>query len=250
MTSGCLRDRRILVTGGTRGIGAAVSLQLAQQGATVIANYVRNQKAADKLLADHPEQAKRIALLRADVSRESGIQKIVDSPHCQTLDGIVHCAVTGVHKPLAELTLREWDWTFDVNLRSFFALVIALQHRFAPQASVIALSSEGSQRASGNYALVGATKGGLESLCRHLAFELRSKQVRVNTVSAGSIVTDAWNAFPDRKERLDELNALLGEDGRLSLQDVASAVAFLVGPESRGINATTLIVDRGERVFR
>ncbi|MEM1433792.1 MAG: SDR family oxidoreductase [Pseudomonadota bacterium] len=245
-----LSGKTVLVTGGTRGIGRAISEALAGQGATVVANYVRNQGAADRLLEDNPDLAERITPLKADLSRDSGIEKLTEATALRTLDGIVHCAVTGIHKPLPELSLRHWDWTFGVNLRAFFALIIALRQRLTLGASIVALTSEGAERAAPNYALVGASKGGLEALCRHLALELREQQVRVNVVSAGSVVTGAWDAFPDKEEKIAALDQLLGPDQRLEPAEVAATVLFLCSAAASGINAQTLVVDRGERVFR
>lgn len=245
-----LNGRTILVTGGTRGIGRAVTEQLARSGALVVANYVRNATAATALVEENTELAEHIRLVKADLSRDAGMSKLLELPELASLHGIVHCAATGVHKALADLTMRHWDWTMNLNLRAFFELIITLRDRLQQDASIIALSSEGAERAIPNYALVGASKGGLEALCRHLALEFKDTRIRVNVVSAGSIVTEAWDAFPDKAERIAKLDQLFGSNGRLQAQEVAATIAFLCSPASSGINAQTLVVDRGERIFR
>ena len=242
--------KTILVTGGTRGIGLAITRALAEGGATVIANYVRDQKSAELLQAEL--DSKSLCLVRADLSREKGMDKLFEAlDHAlggKTLDGLVHCAATGIHAPFDQLQLKHWDWTMNLNARAFFELMVRAKAIFTPGASVIALSSEGAEKAIPNYSLVGASKGALESLCRHLAVEMSAAGVRVNVLSPGSVLTDAWNAFPDKDERLKVvLDKIPG--GRLtSLEEVSSVAVFLCSEASRAINGQTIIVDHGERI--
>jgi enoyl-[acyl-carrier protein] reductase III len=239
--------RRVLVTGGTRGIGRAIALQLARAGADVVAGYVRDDGAADSLAAELSAEGKRVTVCRADLTTEAGTQRILDSFE-GPLAAFVHCAATGVHRPLDELTLRHWDFTFALNVRAFFGLVTALLPRLGALASIVAISSEGAVHAFPNYTLVGATKGGLEALCRHLAIELAPRGIRVNVLSPGSVVTDAWNAFPDREGRMREALARCPR-GRLTTADeVACAAQFLCSDASAGLNGHTLVVDGGQRI--
>ena len=106
-----LCDKTILVTGGTRGIGQAISLRFARAGATVIANYLRNEQAAEHLKAIATEEGLAIALCRADLTNERGLEQLDRSlqergPH---LSGLVHCAATGIHRPIEELTERHFE---------------------------------------------------------------------------------------------------------------------------------------------
>ena len=115
---------RVVVTGGTRGIGRAVSLRFARAGASVLANYIRNQEAADELQAMADAEGLPIRLCRADVASPQGLAQIEKSIEDggEPLTGLVYCAATGVHRPLAELTTRHFDWTFSLNVRAFFEL--------------------------------------------------------------------------------------------------------------------------------
>lgn len=242
-----LTGRRILVTGGTRGIGRAVSLGLARAGAVVVANYVRAQAAAEELAALAGSENLPLTLCRADLTLPKGIAELVDtiSGGSGTLDCLVHCAATGVHKPFAELSLRHYDWTFALNVRAFFELVQRLLPIFSPNASIVAVSSSGATRAVPAYSAVGASKGALESLARHLAVELAPKGIRVNTVSPGAIATESWEAMPDADARLAELTRRT-PTGRLTApEDVALAVQFLCSDAARAIVGHTLLVDGG-----
>ena len=243
-------DKTILVTGGTRGIGLAITRALANNGATVIANYARDQKSAAAAQAELSDQ--RVSIIRADLSREKGMDKlfaamdkILDG---KELDGIIHCAATGIHAPFDQLQLKHWDWTMNLNTRAFFDLMVRAKNLFTRGASIIALSSEGAATAIPNYSLVGASKGALESLCRHLAIEMSAAGVRVNILSPGSVLTDAWDAFPDKEQRLQTILQKIPGGELTSLDEVSSVALFLCADASSAINGQVIIVDHGERI--
>ncbi|MGA2902492.1 MAG: SDR family oxidoreductase [Candidatus Korobacteraceae bacterium] len=242
---------RVLVTGGTRGIGRAISLRFARAGASVIANYVRNQKAADALKAAAEEEGLPIELCRADLTTPQGVAQIRKSiaDSGESLSGFVHCAATGVHRPLADLTTRHFDWTFALNVRAFFELVKALSDQFSDPSSIVAVSSMGAVRALPNYTLVGSSKGALEALARHLAVELAPRGIRVNILVPGSVETDAWEAIPDREARLAAAIRRTPIGRLVTAEEVASAAQFLCSEAAAGIVGQTLIVDGGSAIM-
>src|SRR5580698_76638 len=141
----CLRKKTILVTGGTRGIGQAISLRFARAGATVIANYLRNEHAAEQLKAIAAEERLAITLCRADLTSERGLEQLDHGLQevGPGLSGLVHCAATGIHRPLEELTERHFDWTFNLNVRAFFRVIKLVKPRLSIGSSVVAVSSWG-----------------------------------------------------------------------------------------------------------
>ena len=241
------QKKNILVTGGTRGIGRAVSLQFARAGAMVIANYVRGQRAADSLLVQAEQEQLQLRVCRADLTMEKGIELLAHqvAELDGGLHGLVHCAATGVHKTFEELTLRHFDWTFALNVRAFFELVKRLLSRFAAEASIIVVSSQGALRVVPTYSLVGASKGALEALARHLAVELAPRGIRVNIVSPGAVATEAWASMPNAEARLKDL-AQRTPIGRLvTPEEVAGAALFLCSDAARPIVGQTLVIDGG-----
>src|SRR5512139_1839449 len=152
-----LQGSNVLLTGGTRGIGQAVSLQFARSGAAVIANYVRGQAAAEALQAQAQKEQLPITVCRADLTAANGLDDLENAivGLGGNLHGLVHCAATGVHKAFEELTLRHYDWIFALNVRAFFDLVRRLLPRFAADASIVAVSSQGAVRAVPAYSVVG-----------------------------------------------------------------------------------------------
>jgi enoyl-[acyl-carrier protein] reductase III len=245
-----LAGRSFLITGGTRGIGRAVSLRFARAGATVIANYVRDEKAARALIEEAQGEGLSITLCRADLTSEKGFERLKNCLENagSSLSGFVHCAATGVHKPCLELTNRHFDWVFSLNVRAFLELIRLLVPMFSRGASVVALSSQGAQFAMPHYTLVGASKGALESLARHLALELAPAGIRVNILSPGSVVTDAWNAMPESEHRLAEARHRTPLGRLVSLDEIAQAAQFLSSDASSGMVGHTLVVDGGARI--
>jgi enoyl-[acyl-carrier protein] reductase III len=237
----------VLVTGGTRGIGRAVSLRFARAGASVLANYIRNQEAADELQAMADAEGLPIRLCRADVVSPQGLAQIEKSIEDggEPLTGLVYCAATGVHRPLAELTTRHFDWTFSLNVRAFFELTKALLNRFSERSSVLAVSSMGARRALPYYSLVGSSKGALEALARHLAVELAPRGIRVNILVPGTVATEVWKALPQGEERLAAAINRTPTRRLVTPEEVAWAAQFLCSGAASGIIGHALIVDGG-----
>jgi enoyl-[acyl-carrier protein] reductase III len=247
----CLRNKTILVTGGTRGIGLAISLRFARSGATVIANYLRDEKSAQQLQAIATEERLAITLCRADLTSDRGLEQLVRSLEegSPQLSGLVHCAATGIHRPIDELTERHFDWTFNLNLRAFFKLIKLLMSRFSKGSSIVAISSWGASRALPYYSLVGSSKGGLEALARHLAVELAPRGIRVNILTAGAVLTDVWKALPNSEARIAE-TILRTPAGRLvTAEEVAYGAQFLCSDAAAGIIGHTLVIDGGTGIL-
>jgi len=116
-----LKGKRVVVTGGTRGVGRAISLQFARAGAQVLANYVRDSKAADELQEVAAKEGITLETVRGDLTTEKGTNRLVEATVARfpSVTTFVHCAATGVHRPFPELTLRHFDWTYSLNVRAF-----------------------------------------------------------------------------------------------------------------------------------
>jgi enoyl-[acyl-carrier protein] reductase III len=241
-----LTGKNVLVTGGTRGIGRAISLGFAEAGARVIANYVRAREPAEELSARARDGDLAIDLCRADLTSPRGLDAIEAAVRERGgLHVLVHCAATGVHKPFAELTPRHYDWTFALNVRAFFELVHRLLPLFGPDASILVLSSQGAARAIPSYSLIGASKGALEALARHMAVELAPRRIRVNILCPGAVATDVWDVMPGGRERLADLEKRTPTLRLADVGDVAQAALFLTSDAARSIVGHTLVIDGG-----
>ncbi len=236
-----------LVTGGSRGIGRAIALRLAENGVDVVVNYVRHKKDAMETAEQVEKRGSRCLLVKANVAKEDDVKEMfgVMENTFGRLDFLVSNAASGVLKPAMELTERHWNWAMDINAR---ALLVLVQHGVRMMHSgsrVVAVSSLGAVRAIENYTTVGASKAALESLVRHLAVELGPKGININTISAGAVDTDALKHFPNRQEILRtalERTPL----GRLTTpEDVADIALFLCSDLSAMIQGQVVTVDGG-----
>jgi enoyl-[acyl-carrier protein] reductase III len=239
-----------VVTGGTRGIGRAISEQFARAGARVVANYLRNEKSALELLATCEREELPLSLCRADLTTADGVTRV--ATHVRELGaplaGIVHCAATGTHRPIESLTGRHFDAIFALNTRALFDLVTRLLDQFDQQGAILAISSMGATHAIPHYTAVGASKGALEALVRHLAVELAPRGIRANLLRPGAVETDIWKAIPDAAARL-EAAARRSPIGRLVRPDeLALCAQFLCSSAASGVNGQTLIVDGGTTI--
>ncbi len=246
-----LQGKVALVTGGSRGIGRAIAVRLAQAGADVAINYLRQRTAADETVKMIEEQGARALAIRANVGEHENIHHMVDqiAEHFGRLDILISNAASGVLKPAKELTERHWRWTMDINAGTLLPLMQHTLPLMKEGGTIVAVSSLGSIRAIHNYAAVGASKAALESLIRHLAVELAPENVKVNAVSAGTVDTDALKHFPNRDILLSE-SVRRTPTGRLTTpEDVANVVLYLCSPFSNQIQGQTIVIDGGYSIM-
>jgi enoyl-[acyl-carrier protein] reductase III len=242
-----LEGKVALITGGSRGIGRAIALRLAESGVDVVVNYVRHKKDAEDTARLVEECGARCLVVKANVAKEDDVKFMFEELENQfgRLDFLVSNAASGVLKPAMELTERHWNWAMDINARALLTLVQYGVRMMQSGSRVMAVSSLGSVRAIENYTTVGASKAALESLVRHLAVELGPQGININTISAGAVDTDALKHFPNREEILGtalERTPL----GRLTTpDDVANIALFLCSDLASMIQGQVITVDGG-----
>jgi len=243
-----------LVTGGSRGIGRACTLRLAEAGADVVINYVTSKGAAMEV-ADRVQQLGRTAaVIKADVSERDDIEAMADfiKQEFGHLDIIVSNAATGGFRPLLTTTDRNFSAAMNTNVRPLIYLVQAtlpLLEQSSRRAKVVAISSHGSHMALPMYGTIGATKAALESLVRHFALELGGRGVNFNIVKAGLVDTDSTRRIPNAQEVFDgRIYKSMTGDRLLTAEDVADAVLYLTSPLSDLVQGETITVDGGAAI--
>jgi enoyl-[acyl-carrier protein] reductase III len=237
------KSRSVLVTGGTRGIGKAIALRLAADGAArVVLGYMRNDKAAASAADDVRKTGAEPVLVRGNVASANVIAELAShGPYAV----VVHNAATGVIKPALETEDKHWDWTLNANARALLSLARACAPDMENGSSIIAISSLGAQRVLENYVLVGTSKAALESVVRYLAVELGPRGIRVNAVSGGVVETEALDHFPNREQMLQAGRTRTPAGRLVEPDDIAGAVVFLCSPDAQMVRGHTLIVDGG-----
>jgi enoyl-[acyl-carrier protein] reductase III len=240
----------VLVTGGTRGLGGAISRHLASQGAIVVAGYFQHEEAAEEFRRFSREQGQAGTAVRANLMTSAGLQALYDhviSTHGR-LDTLVYSSATGVHKPLEALGQRHLSAVWQVNVGAFFELALKFRPHMPPGSRIVAISSEGAQRAVDRYGAIGSSKAALEALCRQMAAEWAPGGIGVNVISPGLLETGTLAALERADDRVgnEKLSSPLGR--LVSLDEVAYAAHFLCSPASAGMAGQTLVVDGGKRI--
>ena len=236
--------KSVLVTGGSRGIGRAISLRFAQRGAKKVAvSYLRNDKAAEETADEIRQLGAEPLLLRGNLGDPDKTKTLLEE--AGPLDVIVSNAATGVIRPFQELDEKHWDWTLNANARALFTIAREAAPTMPAGSSIVAISSLGADRVLENYVLVGVSKATLEALVRYLAVELAPQDIRVNAVSAGLVETGALDYFPNREEMLRFYRERTPAGRLVDPEDVADAVCFLASPAAAMVRGQTLIVDGG-----
>ena len=238
-----IESRSVLVTGGTRGIGKAIALRLVSEGASRIAlGYLRNDSAAEEAADEVRTAGAEPLLVRGNIASENVVNEFAShGPYA----AVVHNAATGVIRAALETENRHWDWTLAANARALLSLARACGPEMETGSSIVAVSSLGSTRVLENYVLVGTSKAALESVVRYLEVELAPKGIRVNTVSAGVVETEALDFFPNKDEMVRAGRERTPAGRLVEPEDVAAAVAFLCSPDAEMVRGQTLVVDGG-----
>ncbi|GHI20242.1 MULTISPECIES: SDR family NAD(P)-dependent oxidoreductase [Streptomyces] len=235
----------VLVTGGSRGIGAATAVRLAREGADVAFTYVRDETAAEKVAARIEAAGRRALPLRADAAdageAAGAVHRAADG--LGRLDVLVNNVGVGVLGPLAALTLADVDRVLAVNVRAAFLASRAAAERLPDGGRIITIGTCMTLRVPGpGGTLYAMSKAALAGLNRALARELGGRGITANLVHPGPVDTDLNPADGPMAEGQVALTAL----GRFGTPDeVAAAVAYLAGPDGRYVTGAELSVDGG-----
>lgn len=239
--------RRFVVTGGTRGLGAAVSRALVRGGAAVEAWYRADHTSAEALAAELAGAPGELRLHSGNLVDPAEVRRV-----CSTIlardarvDGLVHCAALGSFKELMEVRAAQWELTINVGARAFLLCVQQLAAAMPDGGRVVALSSLGAQRVVPAYGALGIAKAALEALVRSLAVELAPRGIRVNALAAGPVAGTSIELHPGASELLAR-SAARSPAGRLvAAAEVADLVLLLLSPQAQGLCGQVLVADGG-----
>lgn len=239
-----------LVTGGSQGIGEAIALRLADEGADVIVNYRSHPERAAAVVKKIEQMGRRGFAVQADLGEMDAVRRLLEESlaHFERLDLLVNNAGIEKRAPFLEASEEDFDQVLEVNLKGVFFLsqLFARHLRDTKRpGKIINISSVHEELAFPNFASYAASKGALKMLARNLAVELAPFGITVNNIAPGAIETPINANLLDDKPKLDALlkNIPLRRLGQPS--DVAGAVVYLASADADYVTGATLVVDGG-----
>jgi glucose 1-dehydrogenase len=245
-----LQGKRALVTGSDQGIGQAIALKFAEEGADVIIQYRRNREGGEETSARIRQMGRRSVVLQADVGRIDSTRKLADDSIAAFggLDVLVNNA--GIEKNASFLDVTEEDYrsVIDVNMTGPFFLTQSFVRHLKSEnrpGKVVNISSVHEELPFPHFTPYCMAKGGLKMMMRNLAVELGSCGITVNNIAPGAIETPMNRALLGNPQLIQKLleNIPLGRIGKP--EDVASLAVFLASPESDYVTGATFFVDGG-----
>lgn len=245
-----LTNKTALITGASRGMGRATALALAAAGARVIVHYGRNADEAKAVVEQIRAAGGRADAVAADLGLPNGAQALAAQVRGligERLDILVSNAGISKAAPLEQMTVKDFDELFAVNVRAPYFLVQQLLPIFGDGSAIVFLSSLGARAAVGTLSAYASTKGAINTLVKYFAAALGSRGIRVNAVAPGVIDTDMSNFTKTEEGR----TAVLGMQTLKRIgqpADVASVIAFLVSDEARWITGDIVPADGGSRL--
>ncbi|WP_100487653.1 3-oxoacyl-[acyl-carrier-protein] reductase [Sporolactobacillus pectinivorans] len=242
-----LKDKVALVTGASRGIGRAIALELAREGASIVVNYAGSKDRAEKTVTEIKDLGSEAFTFQCDVSNETDVQSMVKATieKFGHLDIVVNNAGITRDGLLVRLKEKDWDSVLDTNLKGVFLVTKAALRPMMRQrqgkviniASVVGILGNASQA---NYV---AAKAGVIGLTKATAREVASRGITVNAVAPGFIITEMTDELPEQVKEKMKNDIPLGRSG--TPEDVARVVKFLASDDSNYMTGQTLSIDGG-----
>jgi 3-oxoacyl-[acyl-carrier protein] reductase len=237
-----------IVTGGSRGIGAAIATRLAADGAAVAVNYATHESEANNVVQRIVQGGGKGIAIRADVSKTEDVGLLFRqvAERFEGLDMLINNAgATHIRPmPIADATDEIYDWTFAVNTKGTFLCLREAAKCMRSGGRIVNLSSTGVFNAHPGYAIYSAAKSAVEVFTRVLCKELKGRNITVTCVAPGATATEQWRK--GKSEELLQTIANLSPLNRLgTAEDIAALVAFLVSPQGEWVNGQVIRVNGG-----
>jgi len=246
-----LAGKVAVVTGASKGIGAAIAKQIAAEGAAVVINYASSKTGADNVAREINSNGGKAVAVQGDMSKKADIERLFAEAKrvFDTIDILVNNAGIYEFAPLEAITEEHFHKQFNLNVLGLIFAAQAAVKLFGPSGgSIVNISSVVSQVGIPNAAVYSATKGAVDALTRSLAKELGPRKIRVNAINPGMVETEGVHAAGiagSDMQRQVEAQTPLGRIGQP--QDIASAAVFLASSDSAWITGETFVISGGMR---
>jgi 3-oxoacyl-[acyl-carrier protein] reductase len=251
MNSKKLADKIAVVTGASKGIGAAIARQLGAEGASVVVNYASSKAGADKVVAEIVSAGGKAVAVQADVAKKADIDRLFAETKKAfgRLDILVNNAGIYEFSPLEGITEEHFHKQFNLNVLGLILASQAAAGLFdSAGGSIVNISSIVSTLALPNASIYSATKGAVDAITRSLATELGPRKIRVNAIRPGMVETEGTHAAGIEESEMKKQMQAQTPLGRLGQpDDIASAAVFFASADSSWITGETLIIAGGTR---
>jgi 3-oxoacyl-[acyl-carrier protein] reductase len=245
-----LKGKVAVVTGASKGIGAAVARTLAAEGAAVVVNYASSKQDAEAVVAGIEKAGGKAVAVKGDVSKVNDAQAIVDAAvkHFGHLDVLVNNSGVYEFRPLEEITEEHYRRQFDVNVLGLLLTTQAAAKHLGEGASIINIGSVITRVVPPASAVYAGSKGAVDTITAVLAQELGPRRIRVNAVNPGMVETEGTRAAGVIGSDLEAGTRARTPLGRIGQpQDIASIVTFLASDDSYWLNGEQLVASGGVR---
>lgn len=241
-----LTDKVILVTGASKGIGAAIALKVASEGAKVIVNYAGSKDAAEAVVNDINSNGGQAIAVQADVSKPADAKALFDAAINEygRIDVLINNAGVMITKLLKDTTDEDFDRQFSTNVKGTFNTLREAAARLADNGSIINFSTTVNRVMIPTYATYVASKSAVEQLTRVFSKEMGARGIRVNSVSPGPTATDLF-LNGKSQEVIDRLSSMAAFNRLGQPDEIAKVVAFLAGDEASWITGQNIGVNGG-----
>jgi len=242
-----LKDKVILVTGGTRGLGKSIVTNLAREGAIVYCNFTKSKDTAESLVKEGENRGERIFSIQTDVANLEEVERMVDEIYrkWERIDVLVNNAGITRDELLISMERKDWDLVINTNLGGVFNCTKAVAKYMITQKSgrIINISSIAGERGGRGQSNYAASKGGINAFTRAVAMELAPKGITVNAIAPGVIETDMSSQVIRRAKDIILDSIALRRMGKA--EEIAHVVVFLASDESSYITGEIIHVDGG-----
>ena len=235
-----MKDKVVIVTGASRGIGKTVAILLAKNGAKVVVNYSNSEKEANETVENISENGGTAVAIQADVSQKNQVSELFDQTIATygKVDVLVNNAGIMFNKLVKDHTQEEFSKLFDVNVRGIFNTLQEAHHKLADNGNIINFSSSTVKLMFPTYALYSGTKAAVEQITRVFSKEI-GRGISVNAIAPGATATELF-LNGKSQETIDKLSAMTAFDRLAEPIDIARVVLFLASDDSKWISGQVI----------
>jgi 3-oxoacyl-[acyl-carrier protein] reductase len=247
-----LNGKVAVVTGASKGIGAAIAEKFGAEGAKVVVNYAHDKAGAEKVVQKIDQLGGEALAVQADVSKAQGVKKLLAATEAAfgNVDILVNNAGVYEFRPLGSVDEEHYRKIFDLNVLGLLLTTKeAVAHMNGDGGSIINVSSIAAKTPAINSSVYSATKGAVDVISRALALELAPRKIRVNSLSPGATETEGVLSLPEYKNGFEQLAITRTPLGRMgTAEDIAKAALFLASDDSGWVTGEELLVGGGIRL--